>query len=107
PLFVLSAPGTALTLVTVKDAARTRNWGRVGGFGVGAALTVAICAPLSAWLQTQSPAIMTTTEIQRLPELDAPVARFDTVPPDRWTIDQEQRYTILATNVGEQTWYSI
>jgi hypothetical protein len=107
PLFVLMAPAAALALVTVRDAIRAQRWRQVVGFGVGAALTVAGCAMLSVWMLAQAPNIPIIKEIAQLPQIDPPVARFDVLPPERWTIEQRQQYIVRVTNLGEQTWYTI
>lgn len=65
------------------------------------------CAALSVWMQAQAPNIPLTREIAALPQIDPPAARFDVLPPERWTVEQRQRYTVRATNLGAQSWFTI
>jgi hypothetical protein len=107
PLFILLAPAAGLTLLAARDWLRACAWGRLVGAGMGAVLVVAACAWLSAWMQAQAPVIVMTRELQRLPALEPPSARFEAASPDRWTVDQRQTYRVRVANLGQQPWFTL
>jgi hypothetical protein len=104
PLFVLLAPAAAETVLVIGGWLRTLAWGRLAALAASAVLTVVGCAWLSVWMQAQAPAIAQSREIIQSPGQFLPVARFDSAPPDRWTVEQKQTYAVQATNLGERTW---
>jgi hypothetical protein len=55
-------------------------------------------------MQAQAPEIALTREIVRNPGPFLPVARYDALPPARWTVDQRQTYLFRATNLGDRAW---
>jgi hypothetical protein len=107
PLFVLLAPAAAETLLALGGWLRGRAWGRVAAMLLSAVLTLAACAWLSVWMQAQAPAIARAREIIQAPERFAPVARFESPPPDHWTVEQRQTYTVRVTNLGQRAWSSV
>jgi hypothetical protein len=105
PLFTLLAPAAAAGLLTVRCWVRARAWRPTLGIAVSGLIVVGACAGLSVWMQAQAPALVMLRELLRPPGMEAPVARFDAPPPDRWVVEQRQTYLVRATNVGERTWY--
>jgi hypothetical protein len=106
PLFVLLAPAAGETVLALGGRLRRREGARVAMLAASALLTISACAWLSEWMQSQAPPISQSREIIQHPEQFLPVTRFDSDPPDRWTVEQKQTYTVRATNVGERAWSS-
>jgi hypothetical protein len=106
PLFVLLAPAAAETILSMNGWLRQRNVARIAALAASAALTVAACAWLSTWMQAQAPAIAQSRALIQHPEQFLPVGRFESEPPDRWTVEQKQTYTVRTTNLGERAWSS-
>jgi len=104
PLFALLAPAVATTLLVVVGWLRERAWRPLVLSALTALVTVGSSAWISVWMQTLAPEIAATREIVRNPSAFLPVARYDAVPPIRWTVDQKQTYVFKATNMGDTTW---
>jgi hypothetical protein len=101
---VLLAPAAAETILAIGGWLRARDWPRLLAGAVSAAVVIGVCAWLSVWMQAQAPLIVFTREMLQSPEQLLPVARYDAPPPDSWTVEQKQTYTLKATNQGPRTW---
>jgi hypothetical protein len=104
PLFALLAPAAATALLAVAGWVRARAWRPLALAALTALATVGACAWLSVWMQSLAPEIAATREIVRNPSAFLPVARYDALPPTRWTVDQKQTYVFKATNMGDKAW---
>jgi hypothetical protein len=106
PLFVLLAPAAARTILVLGGWLRDRAWAPLAVSVISAVLVLVACGWLSVWMQAQSPLIVATREMLQAPDQFLPVARYDAPPPDRWTVEQKQTYTLRATNQGQRAWNS-
>lgn len=102
--------GLAGGSATQPDASRARVKPDSDGHPIGTAsaaiVGVTACAAVVIWLQVHSAKHVMWQEFFQPPGPQAPVALLDVAPPKHWSTGERQVYRLVATNIGDRTWYA-